>query len=1502
MTPVDIFILFDDDDSGLINYQEFRRMLPYLDVNISDAKAFRYFNICDTDGSGEIDIDEFKVALYICDPTAGNSCGFTPTSAVTPMDAFETFDEGNKGFLDEDEFYYALDYLELNVSDFKHEELFMEFDLDKTGAIDFDEFRDCFLRTCDIKHELEERGMDAPTFARRIILMDMLRPVLIEEENREKRALAEAKRYKKWMLAVRDKKKILQNAHFRSYQELRAAMDAAGHVYVFGNGTANQFCGVAAEKLKSPNYEFKHFDRVVELWKDRVSPQQLIDRLKLARKAQEQEENRDAGRAVSTLKDDLGAMAGKKKIIDPYLEALQSKFIGVNCASNTAVLWGRRIHHIAVSESVIFALADTGEIYCWGGNNFWWHEIQADSMYQSKWRGDVTARSQLLLGTVDKQIPSDATVEDVDLHGMTADERKAEVIKEIAKYFNVWAPPPNMATRMQYLDKDMMPKIMYEAVVFSLQVRGKEVKEGTKLQLVTELYEAIQLEKKLLGARAARAIKELETQVESLLKRKKKDMADKIADKIVEMWLPLKEVQAERNAEEKAKEVADSHNQVMLTEHAYTDWRSRIRDKRESVKPVTTPRGNSLAINLSGVTPRAKEMHTPRGIDGAIQISAGTAHACLIHKNGQLYSWGVGASGRLGLDMTEFGNPQADAERPRLIQALAGRPVLRVSCGYSHTAAIVSGGELYLWGSAATGKTGLGHITKVEECYCSVPTRVVIGPEDRRVRKVSCGTAHTAVVTETGHLFVFGCGDGGRLGLGEGFYDTQYEPVMVTGLLHERISSVSCGSSTTLVATEIRHDWETGKGAKYKVFSGGRVYMAGSRNILGKQCDVFVKLDCMDRIPIKQVSAGYQHQALVTAEGELYTWGQNKSQCLGVNTPLTYVTTPEPVAAIFRLPQNIALGRRAYQSSTYASREANYAVNGDISGEGIKKATCTQQDGQAWIEIDLGELASIEQVTLWNRVDQPTDKTLQRDFYTSRLFPCWAMVGRDPFPTDVNSAQSLKSALSKSVAKTKFTEDKRCSQWRTPACTQARYIRVQLEGFNYLGVAQIEVLGHFGFAGSSGRVSYAVAGRDVTVAVVRPSNDPRDVEAAYIRAAYADSENADILRQLETFAPEYDKYGRGEVLQGQCIICQGSDICEICRMYNIYKDELKEMAPGIGGRRRRLKSIDDFLINASKPPIVEMPVRKKMRPTKWELRKKRMMDIIKNPLSMFFKKKEEVTPEEAIEMDPLAILASFHREEQIAKEIEDAQAVVKKPKKGGGNFAKLAVTDSRGGAGASKEDLEFVREMKKARRLKGTDKVDDDVSKNTRPESVGSDVNLKLLGADTAGDRGYSAPGNSRAVSANPQLGTEPVHTRSGSRVKRHPSKANSSRAASSASASGSGSAPNTASGSRAGTATSDNVNPMNNPGLLLNSASRSQGKEGIVTDAVEVEALGINPGPLKSGDELPTGHVVKHPFPKVIHKKLEETADLVKDTKARAKANVDREKKVKKIKDALYG
>ena len=105
-----------------------------------------------------------------------------------------------------------------------------------------------------------------------------------------------------------------------------------------------------------------------------------------------------------------------------------------------------------------------------------------------------------------------------------------------------------------------------------------------------------------------------------------------------------------------------------------------------------------------------------------------------------------------------------------------------------------------------------------------------------------------------------------------------------------------------------------------------------------------------------------------------------------------------------------------------------------------------------------------------------------------------------------------------------------------------------------------------------------------TVAIVRPLPDPMDINRVYRRAVLADARNADILRQRETFALEYDRYGRGDAVL-PCIICTGGQKCETCVMKDRFGDELKDLPLGAAGRTLTLDEMATMLLDAPKPPL-----------------------------------------------------------------------------------------------------------------------------------------------------------------------------------------------------------------------------------------------------------------------------------------------------------------------------
>ena len=140
-------------------------------------------------------------------------------------------------------------------------------------------------------------------------------------------------------------------------------------------------------------------------------------------------------------------------------------------------------------------------------------------------------------------------------------------------------------------------------------------------------------------------------------------------------------------------------------------------------------------------------MPTLVSVQNVAVVSCGQAHTACVADGGSLYTWGWGEQGQLGH------NDKRDRNSPGLIapQKLGGQRMLMVDCGYAHTAAVSTNGDLWTWGINDDAQLG-----QDDTHSRMVPTPIQAQFGGGRVIDASCGDFHTVAIVEGGGLWTWG--------------------------------------------------------------------------------------------------------------------------------------------------------------------------------------------------------------------------------------------------------------------------------------------------------------------------------------------------------------------------------------------------------------------------------------------------------------------------------------------------------------------------------------------------------------------------------------------------------------------------------------------------------------------------------------------------------------------------------------------------------------------------
>jgi alpha-tubulin suppressor-like RCC1 family protein len=255
-----------------------------------------------------------------------------------------------------------------------------------------------------------------------------------------------------------------------------------------------------------------------------------------------------------------------------------------------------------------------------------------------------------------------------------------------------------------------------------------------------------------------------------------------------------------------------------------------------------------------------------------VAISAGGMHSACIDSAAECYTWGSSRYGQLGqgeeavkaLVKTTPGKVLKDDGEPLLVRS--------ISCGGMHTAAVGTDGELWCWGRADNGQTGSGHWIFNFFSGIVSPHRVEgIVTVDDSPRLVVCGAFHTVVVTTKGRVVTFGKEDFGMLGKANG---SGSSPTAIDSLRGEVVVGAACGGWHTLLWTEKGELFVCGKGEYGRLGTGHEE----SRTEPTRVSIPFPS----DDIRVVHASAGGSHSLVLDSAGCVWVVGRTDDGRLGV--------------------------------------------------------------------------------------------------------------------------------------------------------------------------------------------------------------------------------------------------------------------------------------------------------------------------------------------------------------------------------------------------------------------------------------------------------------------------------------------------------------------------------------------------------------------------------------------------------------------------------------------
>ncbi|XP_043664622.1 uncharacterized protein LOC122627529 isoform X1 [Vespula pensylvanica] len=329
------------------------------------------------------------------------------------------------------------------------------------------------------------------------------------------------------------------------------------------------------------------------------------------------------------------------------------------------------------------------------------------------------------------------------------------------------------------------------------------------------------------------------------------------------------------------------------------------------------------------------ELITSLAQEMIIDAVAGQYHSMALTADGRVFTWGWGVHGQLGHGNTDKRNT------PTLVTSLLGIFIKHISAGHAHSLALSDEGIVYAFGCNVFGQLGINNNIK-----SSIPTKVLL---TEKISLITTGYFHNLALSTTNKLYIWGASPK--------VLKLQAQALKKTRILEQQEANekqannleknIEKEGNDTAINKNIQ---ETAKESNKQILSTKIITSSlqlrkkqfegtSTRNInvgLLEESQAHLKPSLVDTTSVKgriiQITTGCHHNALLTKDGSLYTWGCNIDGQIGNGTKYE-VSIPTPLsynpASIFAQVDSVADDKNGNVTNQKEENGKPYMENSD---------------------------------------------------------------------------------------------------------------------------------------------------------------------------------------------------------------------------------------------------------------------------------------------------------------------------------------------------------------------------------------------------------------------------------------------------------------------------------------------------------------------------------------------------------------------------------------------